>query len=376
MNSNIILMVTFWSMIFLAVYTYALFPLILILFGRKKMPPPKAGKPGDTGVALLCSVYNEEKVIKNKIDNFYKLHYPSAVFYIGLDGCTDNTLAEIERATRDDRVKYFSFSRQGKAGTINSLVEKVQAEFIVMTDANSMLEPEAINNLLRGMSDKVGVVCGRLRLLDSNGNSGEGFYWKQETLIKAGESAYGSVIGANGAIYMLRRSLFEKLPPGTINDDFSISMKIYEKGYDVVYAHDAVAIEEITTSDREEFRRHIRDSAGHYRAVLYLWRLLNPFKFKRFFFYVSHRVMRWLVPITIPIIFIITVALHNILFYKFLLYSQISLFVLLFVVHFFKIRFKLFYIPYYFLLINSALLLGFFKYVFGAQRVIWEPTKR
>jgi cellulose synthase/poly-beta-1,6-N-acetylglucosamine synthase-like glycosyltransferase len=191
------------------------------------------------------------------------------------------------------------------------------------------------------------------------------------------ESHFGSVIGANGAIYLLRRELFQPLPLNTINDDFSISMRIYERGYDVVYAKDAVAEEQQVTSDAEEFRRHVRDAAGHFRAMRYLWRLLNPFLGKQFFFYFSHRVLRWIAPFLLlcALVSNFVLAIDHAM-YCVLLALHFGGYGLLALVHWFGIRWKPVYIVYYFMLVNAAILVGFVKNAFGLQKAAWESTRR
>ncbi len=365
----------FWISVLLIVYPLLIFPALLFVIPRKAKRILGCGSTGP--VAVVCSVFNEEKVIARKIDNFYGIDYPDIELYLGLDGCTDNTLAEILRAARDDRVKVFTFPRGGKVSVLNALLRKVRQPYVVMTDANSMFRADAVMRLMEHMRNGIGVVCGRLVLVDNEGHSGEGIYWRMETLVKMAESDFGSVIGANGAIYLFRREFYEPLPPDTINDDFSISMRIYERGHSVVYAVDAVAEEELVTTDREEFRRHVRDGAGHLRAMRYLWRLLNPFKGKRFFFYFSHRVLRWMTPFFLILALVLNALLAaRQTIYQVLLMAQCVAYALMVVVHLRGVRWKPIYAPYYFLFLNVAILVGFIKNTLGMQKAVWESTKR
>jgi len=163
---------TFWLSVLLIVYPHIIFPALLYVLPRKKTGNLRKGAAGP--VAIVCSVYNEEKVIARKIENFYRIDYPELELYLGLDGCTDNTMAEIRRAVRDDRVKVFAFPRGGKVSVLNALLQKVNQPYVVMTDANSMFRPDAIARLMENMREGVGVVCGRLALVDEEGHSGEG----------------------------------------------------------------------------------------------------------------------------------------------------------------------------------------------------------
>jgi cellulose synthase/poly-beta-1,6-N-acetylglucosamine synthase-like glycosyltransferase len=364
----------FWLSVLFIVYPHLIYPVGMSLLTRQREDESTAGAKG--AVAVVCSLYNEEKVIAGKIENFYLLDYPEIELYLGLDGCTDNTLAEIHRALRDDRVKVFTFPRRGKVSVINALLEQVWQPYVVMTDANSMFRADAVARLMTHLNEGVGVVCGRLVLLDQQGQSGEGIYWGLENRLKQAESRFGAVIGANGANYLFRRALFEPLPADTINDDFSLSLRIYEKGYAVVYADNAVAEEQLVTSDSEEFRRHVRDAAGHFRALAYHWRLLNPLRGKRFFFYLSHRVLRWLGPF-----FLVAAMLSNIMLlghplYRLLFAVQCLGYGMLAIVPVFRLRWQGLYIPYYFMLVNLAIILGFFKNLFRLQKTAWESTRR
>ena len=364
----------FWVSILLIIYPHIIYPALLYGLPRRREEQQDGGAAG--AVAIVCAVYNEEKVIAQKIENFYALDYPNVELYLGLDGCSDNTIGEIRRAVRDGRVKVFSFPRGGKVSVLNALLRGVSQPFVVMTDANSMFHPDAVSRLMARLHEGVGVVCGRLKLTSAEGKSGEGIYWRIETLVKKAESDWGSVIGANGAIYLFRRELFEPLPAHTINDDFSISMHIYEKGYAVIYAEDAVAEEDLVTSDADEFKRHVRDAAGHFRALAYLSGMLNPLQGKRFFFYMSHRVLRWLVPFFVVAAFGTNAMLLDQPVYRALLIVQCLGYGIVAAVNVLRIRWKPLYVPYYFMLVNAAIFLGFFKNLLGMQKAAWESTRR
>ena len=193
------------------------------------------------------------------------------------------------------------------------------------------------------------------------------------------ESKLGYVAGANGAIYAVRKELFKPLPPRTINDDFTISMRIVEKGYRCIYEENAIAYEDVSPTVKGEFRRHIRDGAGHYLAMRYLIRLLNPFLGIRAFIYWSHRVVRWIAPFIMIFLVIINLLLINYFFYKITCLLQAG-FYLLAIAGFINIESKrmpfFIYVPFYFCNLNLALLLGFFKVLTGKQKITWESTDR
>ena len=328
-------------------------------------------------VAILCAMYNEEDVAEEKISNFKALTYPGVRMYIGSDGSSDRTNDILARHADDTALSLFTFPRRGKVHVINDLVSSAREDVFVFTDANSMYAPNAIEKLVDHLIDpSVGAVCGRLQLIDREGNSGEGFYWRFETMLKKAESVFKCVIGGNGAIYAVRRELVHMLPSNTINDDFTISMKVIEQGFNMTYAEGAVATEDVGKDDSAEFKRHVRDAAGHYRAMRHLLPLLNPLHLKRFFFYVSHRVIRWFVPHAMILLLILplfalahpvaaAVICSECFFYSLALIGRLS-----------GSKNPLVYIPYYFTYINYALFVGFIKNLLGFQKVTWDRTQR
>jgi cellulose synthase/poly-beta-1,6-N-acetylglucosamine synthase-like glycosyltransferase len=254
---------------------------------------------------------------------------------------------------------------------------KVKEEIVVFTDANSMFEPYAVSKLVKHFGDPhIGAVCGRLKLISSGQLTGEGFYWRYETAIKKMENALNCVIGANGAIYAVLKKLLKALPINTINDDFTNSMRVLEQGYGVKYAEDAIAYEEINQDDVVEFRRHVRDGAGHYRAIVHLYKLLNPFKLKVFFLYVSHRVIRWFVPFFMILLLVLPLFIEwNPLLHSIYM-MEIAFYLVVLFAWFTKTKRNYLYFPYYFVYINIALIIGFLRIIFGVQKVAWTSTER
>jgi biofilm PGA synthesis N-glycosyltransferase PgaC len=366
--------------VFLVVYTYLMFPLCIrilsMLYRPKHCSVPVTGSY-QPSVAIICAMYNEEDVVEDKIANFKELTYPDHRMYIGSDGSSDRTNEILAKYTDDKALSIVTFPRRGKVHVINDLIASATEDILVFTDANSMFSPDAIEKLVLHLNDpQVGAVCGRLKLIDSSGSSGEGYYWRYETMLKKAEGVFRCVIGGNGAIYAVRRDLVHQLPVDTINDDFTISLQVIAQGYGMTYAEGAIATEEVGKDDAVEFKRHIRDAAGHYRAMLHLTPLLNPFYPKRFFFYVSHRMIRWFVPqlmvlllllpwfrITDPVAML--VLLGQTLFYGLAAVGWLS-----------NSKNKLFYIPFYFTYMNVALLVGFMKNILGMQKVAWDRTER
>lgn len=359
-----------FALVIAIVFPYSVFPLILSIFRRREK---RRGNVSNDPVTIVCSLYNEERIIAKKIYNFNKICGDVRLLF-GLDGCSDLTENIIRSEAQDERIRYFKFPRSGKSEVINLLLTKVDTPLVVLTDANSMFKSDAILRLRDKMTEGVGVVVGKLVLMDSTGESGEGFYWSYETWLKTRESEWGSVMGANGAIYLIRKELFDRLPKYAINDDFMISLKIYEKGYDVVFAPDAIAEEEISPENAVEFKRHVRDGAGHVGAIRYLWRLMNPLFIKRFIFFVSHRILRWIAPVLM--IGLAVVSWYGGGWMRTSFWIQMAAYCASAAILGLKIRRKLLYIPAYFVMINAALLLGYVRYALGLQSITWKSTER
>ena len=378
----------FWIGLFLLFYTYLGYPLLLIVANKILSLKSLSNKEFEKGlvVSILIAAYNEEKVIGDKLKNCLVLDYPAELLqiYVASDGSSDKTNDIAKRyAEKDKRIHLLEFSRTGKSGVLNKAMAYIKSEIIVFSDANTEYMRDALKNLVKHFSDeKVGCVCGRLIYRNPGevvSGKGENFYWRYETKIKKLESNLGYVAGANGAIYAIRREIFETLPTETINDDFTISMKIVQSGFKCVYDENAIAYEDVAPNMESEFRRHVRDGAGHYIAMCHLMGLLNPFLGIRSFIYWSHRVLRWVAPFVLVVLFFLNMFLLNNLFYLSLFILQIGFYLLAVVGLIYTKTKKLpffMYTPFYFVNLNLALLLGFLKAVTGRQKMTWERTER
>ena len=381
--------VLFWIGLVVLFYTYLGYPLLLMLLNRFK-----AGRSQSTfdkkgrlpPVTLLIAAYNEEKVIKEKIINALRLEYPENLLeiWIASDGSSDRTNDIVrEFIGKNNRLHLLELPRMGKAEVINMSMAQLRTEIVVFSDANTEFSPDALKKLVMHFSDTgTGCVCGRLIYRnpgDIMSGKGESFYWRYETALKKMESKLGYIAGANGAIYAIRRELFEPLPPGTINDDFMISMQIVKKGYKSIYEEEATAYEDVAPSVETEFRRHIRDGAGHYIAFYYLMPLLNPLLGTRAFTYWSHRILRWSAPFILIILFILNLMLVDYGFYG-LIFALHAGFYVFAVFGMVTVKAKglpfFMHVPFYFCNLNFALLLGFIKAISGKQKMTWERTER
>ncbi len=371
------------------IYCYGIYPFILFCLAKcKRGVVPDFTLHSQSSVSIIVAAYNEEKHIAQKIENCLNLEYPKdrLEVIIASDGSTDKTV-EISQNYASHGIKVFAFPlRRGKVNLLNDVIPKAKHEIIVLTDANTIFSPGAINKLIRHFTDpRIGAVCGALEFTKPDGSRTaelEGIYWKFETFLKRIEGSFGSLLGANGAIYAIRKSLFEPLPPDTIVEDFIIPMKILEKGYRVVYEPQAFATEEATKHIIQEKTRRIRIGAGDFQALIMLRRLLHPrFGFVSFAFW-SHKVLRWFMPFFLFLAFVsnmVLVKFYPNTFYKALFITQCFFYFSAFIGYILSwgnIPIKVFNLCYYFVSMNLALFLGFLRFLTKSQSVTWERTER
>ena len=388
--------VIFWTSTALVVYTFFLYPVLLLLLAsghqvwrdlrfavnrRNRRSRQKDAEP--PRVSVVFAAYNEAAVIAEKMKNCADLDYPEGYLEIvvGCDGCSDQT-AEIARMQRLSNARILEFDqRRGKPATLNDLVAEAKGEIIVFSDANTILDPGAIRSLVRHFSDsRTGCVCGEIRFFSRDGNTPtEGVYWRYEVFLKFLESRLNALLGANGALFAIRKRLFSALPPEGIVDDFLIAMQIRAKGHQVVYDPEAICREETAQSVGHEFKRRVRIAAGNFHALRFTWRLLSPTAGLIAFSYWSHKVSRWIVPFALVFAGVSAAALSANPFYVASLCLGIIVAALALVGRYLELRNiyrAIFSVPYYFFSMNLALLLGFLRFLNGQQTSVWDRTAR
>jgi cellulose synthase/poly-beta-1,6-N-acetylglucosamine synthase-like glycosyltransferase len=393
--------VAFWLCTAEVLYTFAGYPVLLVLAaclhqiskdiryavgrGERRRPLGKTVLPS---VSLVFAAHNEALVIAEKMRNCAAADYPADLLevVVGCDNCEDGTAAiALASGLPNLRVEDYSV-RQGKPGVLNRLVSTVAGDIVVLSDANTILDSGAIMELTRHFVDPtVGCVCGELRFLARDGAvRSEGVYWRYEQILKFYESRMNMLVGANGGVYAIRRELFAPLPQYAIIDDFLIAMQIRGRGYKVLYAPQAIAYEETGADARQEFERRIRIGAGAFHALRYTWKMLLPRAGPIAFSYWSHKVLRWLAPFALAISFVAAIFLaldpsHEPLYFAYALAFVAALTAAWFSywqeLRGARVR-SIFAVPYYFLAMNLALMLGFFRFVSGSQTAIWRRTAR
>lgn len=385
----------FWGSLGLVVYTYAMYPCLLLALasihqvlrdlryafrrGERRLRVP-AELPA---VSMVISAFNEEALIEKKMRNCAALGYPQSRLevLVGCDGCTDRT-AILAAAAGMPNARIFDFSqRRGKPGVLNELITHCTGDIVVFSDANTMLAPDAVVHLVRHFeTPEVGCVSGELTFTPAaNGTRSEGVYWRYEVLLKFLESRLNMMVGANGGLYAIRRPLYSPIPDHGIIDDFLVSMAIRLKGYHLVYDPEAVATEQAAASVGDEFRRRVRIGAGNFYALRYTGGLLSPTAGLVALAYWSHKVLRWLVPFALLTAFGGAVALAGKPFYALIVVAAFGLSLMAAVGYYRErgnLRPGLCGLPYYFLSMNLALALGLLNCIFGNQSTAWNRTPR
>jgi cellulose synthase/poly-beta-1,6-N-acetylglucosamine synthase-like glycosyltransferase len=380
----------------LVAYTYLGYPIVLMTWTglheamagvRFVMggPDRRARRSGDRWPVLtvVISAHDEESCIQQKVENCLALDYPADKLevLIGCDGCNDRT-AERARATRDARVRVIEAPRSGKATVLSRLVPLAKGDLVLLTDANTMIDKGAAKALVRHFHDAaVGAVVGRLRLYNRvKRDYEESLYWKYETVLKYHEGKRGCVLGANGGIYAVRRLLFQPLRESTITDDFVVPIRIAARGWRIPYEPEAVAFEETTEDVEQDFERRARIGAGNWQSLALLPEALDPRTGFLCFSFVSHKLLRWLVPFFLPVALAASLpaAILGGFAMKALLALQLAFYALALAG---KLRLRgplrrPASLAHYFVSMNAALAAGFWRFLRGSQGAAWNRTRR
>ena len=388
----------FWILLFLLFYTYIGYALVLYLLLKiKKVLFPKEILSFDSSyepnVCLFVTAFNERDYIKQKVENSFSLEYPKEkIQYLWItDGSDDGTPDLLKKY--DSLEVHHLPDRCGKMHAMNRGVKFVKAPIIIFSDTNTILGKQSIREIVASFSnEKTGCVAGEKRIVekktDAAAGAGEGLYWKLESWVKKMDAELNSAVGAVGELFAIRTELFEDVETDTLLDDFMISLRIAQKGYHIAYTPNAYAEETASLNVKEELKRKIRIAAGGIQTIFRLKGLLNPFRYGMLSWqYFSHKVLRWtLAPISLflilPVNLLIVWQQNSWLdfgFFTVMLYVQFLCYLLAAVGWHFenkKLRFKLLFVPYYFLFINYTSIRGIFRYFKGKQSVSWEKAKR
>ncbi len=389
----------FWILLFILFYTYLGYALLLFLFFQLKRAIFPQGRKQlekevfEPEVCLFVTAFNEKDYVKQKVENSFALDYPAnKVQYLWITDGSDDGTPEMLAKYPELEVHHLA-ERKGKMHAMNRGMKFVKAPIVIFSDTNTILNKESVKEIVEQFKDgKVGCVAGEKRIVeneaDAAAGAGEGLYWKFESWVKNVDAGFNSAVGAVGELFAIRTALFEEVEPDTILDDFIISLRIAQKGYKIAYTPKAYAEENASLNVNEELKRKIRIAAGGIQTIFRLKGLLNPFRFGILSWqYISHKVLRWtLAPISLFTIFIFNILIilsrHSWLipeFYTLFFYGQLLCYLLALIGWYLenkKLRFKILFVPYYFVSINYASVRGIIRYFKGKQSVNWEKSKR
>jgi cellulose synthase/poly-beta-1,6-N-acetylglucosamine synthase-like glycosyltransferase len=376
--------VVFWACVAIGLYPYAGYPLCVALL-RAIRPRPVRTEPITPSVTVVISAYNEAPHIEATVHNKLDQDYPRDLLDVRVvsDASTDGTDQVLARlAQQDPRIAFFRQEpRAGKTAALNSVLERARGEIIVFADANSMYRRGTVRRLVAAFADPdVGYTSGRMLYVDPEGSLvGDGCtaYMRYENALRALESAVGSVVGVDGGVDAIRRSLYRAMRPDQL-PDFVLPLAVIEQGYRVVYAPEAVLEEQTLTSEGAEYRMRVRVTL---RALWALWDkrvLLNPLRFPLFSWQLmSHKLLRYLSFLPLAV----AAVMNWLLVPRGWIYGMLAagqgcaaLLALLAVRGPPRLRgFFLARYCYYFLLLNWASAVALWRFLRGQKQVLWQP---
>lgn len=390
----IALKIVFWICLILVFYTYIGYGMLLwvlvnikrLIYGKQKKRelPPDNELPE---VTLMICAYNEQDIVDSKMENTRQIKYPKLKVVWVTDGSNDHTNDYL--AKYHDVEVIYSPERRGKTAALNHGLSLVKSELVVMTDANTMLNPESIQEIVRCFMDpKVACVAGEKRVAARHEGQaaaeGEGLYWKYESTLKRWDGELYSAMGAAGELCAIRRSLYEPMPENALLDDFVMSLRMVDKGYKIAYTADAYAMEYGSADLTEESKRKRRIAAGGLQSIWWLRNMMNPLRQPVVAFqFVSHRVLRWSIT---PIALLLLIPLNVLLvflkagnIYTWIWVLQLVLYLaayLGYLLEQYGRRNKLLYVPYYFLFMNLNVFRGMTYLRTHKSSGAWEKAKR
>jgi len=380
-------MVVFFSLcVALILWVYAGYPLFLLLVTHLSNGKPVRRNPIAPSVTLIISAYNEGQVIRKKLENSLALDYPrERLEVLVVSDCSDDNTDALVKAYANRGVRLLRMKKRGgKTAGLNVAVPQARGDIVIFSDANALYHRLAVRNIVRNFADpQVGCVTGESRYnIDedaADSTASEDLYWRYELALKKMESKIDSLVGGDGAIYAIRKSLFRPMRPEDLSD-FVNPLQIVAQGFRNVYEPEAVSFEGGAESFEKEFRRKVRIVNRAWRGLWRVRQVLNPF---RFGFYavqvISHKLLRWLIPVFMAGAFFANFSLLNFgLLHRIIFALQITFYVLAIIGWLQSHRpsiSKLFYVPYYFCLVNYASLLGIISNYRGQKFAVWNTVR-
>ena len=402
--------ILFFGLAFVVLYTYLGYGLVAWLLVRirgragiaEKRSQPMVSIPTRTDtlpmVTMVVPAYNERAYLSDKLQNCLDQDYPAErlrLLFV-IEGSNDGSAEYLagRQAELPNLTVLSGSQRLGKVAAMNRAMNDVKTPITIFTDANTHLNPEAVSRLIsRFNAPEVGAVTGEKRIraagTDTAAGSGEGLYWRYESFLKKLDAELHTIVGAAGELFAIRTELYEPVETDTLLDDFIISLRIAGRGFRVAYAPDAYALEHPSHSVAEEMKRKVRIATGGFQAMKRLSYLLNVSRYGWLTFqYVSHRVLRWAVtPFCLPMLVLLNAVMLSKPvsdtpgpgFWQMLFGLQLAFYAAAgigYILENRQTRWKLTFVPFYFVFMNWCVLLGFWRYGNGNISGIWEKARR
>jgi len=371
----------FWSSVFLVIYAYAGYPLllrILVLFMSKEVHSQDNYCPS---VTLIIAVHNEETRIEKKIQNTVDLDYPKEKLEVIFtsDASTDETDSRIIKFQPEGIQLVRSPGRRGKEYAQKIAIEQAKGEILVFSDVATMLEMDGIRKIVSNFADAtIGCVSSEDKFIDQQGQvSGEGAYVRYEMWLRSLESRVNSVVGLSGSFFAARKAVCSNWPTD-IPSDFNTLLNSIRAGYRGISDPRSIGIYTNIKEETREFERKVRTITRGISALMANRKLLNPVRYGLFSWQlISHKLLRWLVPGLLTITFAVNIGLAATRsLYRLLLIPHSLFYLLGFVGPSLTEKKILVRLPYYFIQVNRAIAVAWFKYLKGERFVTWTPSNR
>jgi cellulose synthase/poly-beta-1,6-N-acetylglucosamine synthase-like glycosyltransferase len=371
----------FWLSFVLLVYVYFGYPAIAALRTTLR-PRPHLVAPMEPTVSIVVVAYNEAERIGARIENLLALDYPAdrREIVVASDGSTDATVERAGQYTDAGVTVRPLAMRRGKAAVLGTIVPGLRGDIVVFADARQQFDADTLRALVDNFADPgVGAVSGELVLATRAGTGAAGhgtaFYWRYETFIRSAEARSDSTIGATGAIYAIRRGLFEPIPDDTILDDVLIPLRIVRRGFRVLFEPRARAYDWASTTAGQEFARKARTTAGTFQLFARERWLFNPWRNRLWFETMSHKALRLALPVMHLAFFAAAAALVGDWMYRWALGAQVMFYgaaLIGYAQRHAERRSFVFSVPCALCLLCWATVVGFIRFLTRRQQVTWE----
>ena len=378
----------FWISIIGIIYTFIGYPLSLYIIS--KLFKIKKIEKWDNieeypEVTYIIAAYNEEKNIRKKLENTVLLDYPKKKLeiIIASDGSSDKTNNIVEEFIKENNeldIKLYEVkNRKGKTNAQNEAIQIAKGEILVFSDANSIWKENSLENLILNFKDKnIDYICGKLEYINSLENitsNAENTYWNFDLWMRKVESNISSITAGNGAIYAIRKDKIELIPAIQCHDGAYPTIRVL-KGRRAIYEEKAIAYEKAGENTRDEFKRKIRMGRGILFSKYSKLQKYNPFKTGIFsYFYFCHRYLRYSLYLFHIFIYISNMFLLENKFYLYIFILQNLFYLLAILGNFIKIKYKILYLPYYYMITVSAQFIAILKSILGLNKPFWEKAE-